>query len=178
MLPWQLETTLRFDLWLKRFIYCTLRHHTSPFFFYSPNFLNSNQTSGWSYCSKEPFKSSSESTLTICAPHFQKRLKKYQEYQGDFPQAPKAASTWKDWMKKHRPNLDIIQKIVWLKAAADKANKPSFFTASVSRNSAFENSTDTMGLNIIGQRTDYIYSWVIIHQKRKWSNEILRCAIL
>lgn len=39
-------------------------------------------------------------------------------------------------------------------------------------------SADTIGLNIIGQGTDYIYSWATIHQEGKWSHESLHSAIL
>ena len=98
---------------------------------------------------KEPFyirSVGSKPTLTICAPHFQQRLKKYWEYQGDFPPALKAVNTWKHWMEKHRHNLDTIQWIVRLKAAADKANKPSLPSASANRSPAFHNSIDSMGL--------------------------------
>lgn len=75
--------------------------------------------------SSKSFKRGSLQTLIICPPHFEQRMKKYQ---GDFPQAPKAANSWNDWMKRH--GLDPIQKMVGLKAAAaaDKANKPSLPT--------------------------------------------------
>lgn len=45
-----------------------------------------------------------------------------------------------------------------LKAAAHQANKPSLPTVSVNCSPALLNDTDRLGLNIIGQRTDYIYS--------------------
>lgn len=62
-------------------------------------------------------------------------------------------------MKKCRRNLDIIQMIVPLKAAADKVNKPK--VSSLSHLTAvllFETALTGPGLNIIGQATDYIYS--------------------
>lgn len=53
----------------------------------------------------------------------------------------------------------------------------SLLTVSANHSPAFQNSTDKLRLSIIGQATDYIYSWVTTYQKRKWSHESLPCAI-
>lgn len=127
---------------------------------------------------QEPFKPGSQPTLTICAPHFEQRLKKQSIKEIFFvclKQPTHKRIGWRSagtiWIYYSEDSL--IKSSSWQGGQAK-----SLLTVSVNRSPAFQNSIDRLGLNIIGKATDYIYSWVTTHQERKWSHECLPCAIL
>lgn len=127
---------------------------------------------------QEPFKPGSQPTLTICAPHFEQRLKK-PRVSRRFSSCASSSQHIKGLDEEVQAQSGYYSEDSSIKSSSWQGEQAkSLLTVSVNRSPAFQNSTDRLGLSIIGQATDYIYSWVTTHQERKWSHESLPRAIL
>lgn len=173
-------------LWLMRLIYCIWRFILQISCCVPKRFLLfiqllAFQLNFWTIVSvkkrQEPFKPGSQPTLTICAPHFEQRLKKLRVSRRLYSCASSSQHI-KGLDEEVQAQSGYYSEDSSIKSSSWQGEQAkSLLTVSVNRSPAFQNSTDRLGLNIIVQETDYIYSWVTTHQERKWSHESLPCAI-
>lgn len=173
-------------LWLMRLIYCIWRFTQQTSCCVPTQFLLFIQLYAFQLNFhpqrykklQEPFKPGSQPALTICAPHFEQRLKK-PRVSRSFSSSASSSQHIKGLDEEVQAQSGYYSEDSSIKSSSWQGEQAkSLLTVSVNRSPAFQNSTDRLGLNIIGQATDYIYSWVTTHQERKWSHESLPRAIL
>lgn len=137
-----------------------------------------DQTHGPSSTLKEPFEPGFCPTLAICVPHFQKRLKQLWvstrfSLHASSSQHIKGLEEEVQAQSGYHSEDSSIRSSSWQGEQAK-----SLLAVSVNRSPAFKSSIDKLCWNVIGRATDYIYSWVTMHQGRNSIHESLPCVIL